>query len=164
MRAHAARRVFQITKPTAIDVVASIRSLRARIPTTAVVIHSRQSMPSSFSPRKPSRSLSISSTSSGWQVASAQARSSSCSGSLQTLFVSLYDSINSSLSPLHIQLIAMQLQSCSSWLLLRNQRQQWARPCLACAGPATQSRDRVPAPRCPLQSPQDPANSKPAHE
>lgn len=57
------------------DVVASIRSLRARIPTTAVVIHLRQLMPSSVCPREPSRSQRIPPSPSSWQVAPAQARS-----------------------------------------------------------------------------------------
>lgn len=57
-------------------VVASIRCLWMSIPATAVVFHFRQLMPSSLSPRRPSRPHRIPPTPSGRQSAPAQARSS----------------------------------------------------------------------------------------
>ncbi|KAF1926770.1 uncharacterized protein M421DRAFT_93680 [Didymella exigua CBS 183.55] len=79
---------IQITKSTVIDDVASIRSLWARIPATAVATHVRQSMPSSFSPRRPSRSQRIPSSSQAgkWLLLNLEPAAKTAFGLCSTLF------------------------------------------------------------------------------
>lgn len=146
MRANPARcRVFKAAKLTAVDVVASIRSLRAKIPTTAVVIHLRQLMPSSFSPRN------------------LQGRRGPRPYFETPLPPDLARSCSTRLSPLSFRRIASLSQSSMPMQLrlrLCAARTSNRQACLACTGPATQSSDQVPAMRCVLLSQQDRANAR----